>query len=122
MNYIGITEDGYLFHYGVQGMKWGVRKNRGVRRMFRGRRRFDYTHYNQKTGDESIRSTRVTGHQKRLLKSMGYIDRHGDVKEGYEKKTKNWLLRRNIAKAAVATVVVGAAVMKGREHVKSKSK
>ena len=104
--------DYYIAHHGVKGMKWGVRKNTGVQRRLRGRKRFDFT-----TKNGTRLSTRAQGKDVRAMKKRGYIDRHGDVNEGYEKAARNYLLKRNIARTAVGVAVATALVVKGRSYV-----
>ena len=102
----------YLAHYGVRGMKWGVRRNTGALRLARGKRRFDF-----QTSTGRTLSTRVSRKQNRALKKRGYIDRKGNVNAGYEETARNYLLRQNVFKTTVAVAASAALIAKAKPWV-----
>lgn len=80
-NYV-ITDDGELYHYGVKGMKWGVR--RATKKL----------HTANQAGNEKQRSRAVASlstHQRKINKKLASLDKKSVKleKKRYEQATEN---------------------------------
>ena len=86
----GETMNDYLIHYGVKGMKWGVRKQLQARRKFTKARKLGNTSISSRTEDEWARRVRnkaeIGNYVPEIKKGQIAVDRARLLDAGYSKK------------------------------------
>lgn len=93
-----ITYDDYLAHYGVKGMKWGVRRDVGPDGLV-----------GSGTGDPKTDSSKMSRKTKRQIKNEAkYLNKGHDIEVAKEKAKKR-IQRQNVAGAIAGTAVTAAA-------------
>lgn len=100
--------EGFLSHYGIKGMKWGVRRPRGSSgRVSTERKRVDQINLKVKThGKKSLTNKDLADYNKRLEMESKFERLHSRDMTGAQK-----------AMAAGAAFVTGMALNMGKQHI-----
>lgn len=119
MNYYFLTSDGELYHYGIKGQKWGVRRfqNKNGTLTSRGKDRYAYDSHDKAEDPKSdtARMRKITSKELREYRHE-MIDRYeGNAeKQKFYKESNDDNIRRDISrKQTTKKVLIGAAVAAG---------
>ena len=120
MNYIAITNEEALYHHGVKGMKWGVRRynpfKRGGGKQARYGSVLAYEKRNKK-GVSKQRRVRIGAIDRVILKKKGFVNKDGSVTTTDQKKAvKRYAEGKR--KMAIASAAVTAAIATGQAYIR----